>query len=737
MICKIMEQHTDTIKNRETQDRYFADMCEKYLLGTHLSGDDTSADITGQTIIALRYILQRFDQKIPRVSRCGSIQEVFDRMLEPAGILYEQFEASAVYKSRGNDCILAYTEDGLAVVILPALFGRRVYIPSQDKYERFSKKVKLKGHAYRINRPIPAENFSLGSFTGYVLNLISIRDWLLIGAVSLCISLLGVAIPEINRLVLGTYVRMPLQSVRTLLLIACAEMAVVFVFRSFFRFAKEITLSSIRLRNEIKVESAFMARILLLPMQYFRQNSSGKISSNIFFSKKLSNIVTGAIVGTSVTALFSLIYVGEISAFSGRLLAVTLLVSAVKLIAVVLTNKAEVKNRRKLTENDSMLRDYNYSTFKGIQKLKTSGAENRAYVRWALLFYTKMQLMFDPPVIVKLKSVLRVSLSAAGTILLLLAASMSELSAAEYIAFVSVYELFDLVIEQIADISEKIAAATPYVERLKPILDASCQHANAQSDYVYSLSGSVHFDRVSMRYEENEGFQLDDISLRIRSGEKVAIVGPSGCGKSSLLSLITGLNTPSSGEVFIDGKAIRRMDQHSLCRQIGSVSQFSRLFPGTIRFNISIGNEALTDEEIWKALDDAAIGDVVRKFPLGLDTEISESQSGGFAGGQRQRLLLARSFASHHRIILLDEATSALDNATQQKVLSSVFALDATVIMVAHRLSTIRQCSRIFVMDQGRIVEEGNYEALMAKKGHFFALVEKQLAENGRTKRGG
>ena len=217
------------------------------------------------------------------------------------------------------------------------------------------------------------------------------------------------------------------------------------------------------------------------------------------------------------------------------------------------------------------------------------------------------------------------------------------------------------------------------------------------------------------------------------TGEKIAIVGKSGSGKSSLVNLLTGLNTPDSGEIYIDGKPLSHINQRSLCRQIGSVSQFSRLFPATVRFNVSLGDDNISDEEIWEALENAAIADTIRSYPLGLDTEISEGTGCGLSKGQQQRILLARSFAGGRRIILLDEATSALDNPTQKKVLDSIYEMNATVIMVAHRLSTVTRCSRIYVMEDGKITEEGTYEELLANHGPFYALVKKQLEGTGFT----
>jgi ABC-type bacteriocin/lantibiotic exporter with double-glycine peptidase domain len=210
----------------------------------------------------------------------------------------------------------------------------------------------------------------------------------------------------------------------------------------------------------------------------------------------------------------------------------------------------------------------------------------------------------------------------------------------------------------------------------------------------------------------------------------VAIVGESGCGKSTLLKLLIGMEKPDSGTVFFDDKPLSDLNQKSLRRCIGSVFQFSRVFPGTIADNVSFGSGGLaTEKEIWEALDAAVIGDHIRSLPLQLDTEVSESVSSGFSGGQRQRLLLARAFLRKPRVLILDEATSALDNVTQKTVLENIRSMHATVVMVAHRLSTVKEFDRIIMMDKGCIIEEGTYEELMERNGSFANLVRKQLTK--------
>lgn len=218
---------------------------------------------------------------------------------------------------------------------------------------------------------------------------------------------------------------------------------------------------------------------------------------------------------------------------------------------------------------------------------------------------------------------------------------------------------------------------------------------------------------------------IDDLTLKIRPGQYVAIVGRTGCGKSTLMRLMLGFETPQKGAIYYDGQDMQTLELKSLRRSIGAVMQDGKLFQGDIFSNITISAPWLTMDDAWEAAEMAGIADDIRRMPMGMHTLISEG-SGGISGGQRQRLMIARAVAAKPRILMFDEATSALDNLTQKQVSESLDCLKCTRIVIAHRLSTIRRCDRILVLDRGRIVEDGSYGELIAAGGLFAALVERQ-----------
>ena len=276
----------------------------------------------------------------------------------------------------------------------------------------------------------------------------------------------------------------------------------------------------------------------------------------------------------------------------------------------------------------------------------------------------------------------------------------------------------------LAGIALTVAQIKPILEIVKPFFDTVPEIAE-EKQVLTRLSGGIELNNVSFRYNENMPLVVDDLSLKIRPGQYVAIVGKTGCGKSTLMRLLLGFEKPQKGAIYYDGRDIERIDLKSLRRRIGVVIQNGKLFQGDIYSNIVISAPWLTVKDAWEAAELAGIADDIRKMPMGMNTLISEG-SGGISGGQRQRLMIARAIAPKPKILMFDEATSALDNLTQKKVSESLDSLKCTRIVIAHRLSTIKQCDRILVLDRGKIVEDGSYNSLIEKGGYFAELVARQ-----------
>ena len=295
---------------------------------------------------------------------------------------------------------------------------------------------------------------------------------------------------------------------------------------------------------------------------------------------------------------------------------------------------------------------------------------------------------------------------------------------AQFLAFQAAFTAFNGTLNGFIPLVGQYFAIQPQIENFRPILEEVPESVGDKPD-AGILSGTIEVSNLSFGYVEGTEV-LHNINLKIFAGENVAIVGMSGCGKSTLVRLLLGFEIPKSGAIYYDGQDLSELNLPSVRSQLGVVLQNGQLMKGDIFTNI-IGTNSLTQEDAWQAAEAAGIAEDIYMMPMGMQTVISEGSS-NISGGQRQRILIARALVTKPSILIFDEATSALDNRTQAIVTKSLDNLKATRIIVAHRLSTIRNCDRIIVMDAGRIVETGGFDELVAKGGLFAHLVKRQMS---------
>lgn len=370
-----------------------------------------------------------------------------------------------------------------------------------------------------------------------------------------------------------------------------------------------------------------------------------------------------------------------------------------------------------------------YSVINGMEKTKLTGSEKRLFSRWLNLYSNSMEITYNPPRFLKLNSVISKTIMLFSTIIIYYIAAKNHISPSSYFAFSVAY---GAIVGSFSALSGNAAFVTakirPILDMAKPFLETEPEISEGK-EIVTNLSGSVKLNHVSFKYSDDTPLVLDDFSMTVNKGEYVAIVGKTGCGKSTLMRLLLGFEKPDKGSIFYDRKDINNLDLVSLRRKIGTVMQSAQLFQGDIYSNIVLCAPYLNMNQAWDAAQKAGIADDIRSMPMGMHTYISEG-GGGFSGGQKQRLIIARAIAPNPSLLLFDEATSALDNKTQKIVSESLDGMGCTRIVIAHRLSTIRHCDRILVMDGGKIAEEGTYDELIRKKGLFAELVEHQMLEN-------
>ena len=379
----------------------------------------------------------------------------------------------------------------------------------------------------------------------------------------------------------------------------------------------------------------------------------------------------------------------------------------------------------RLVKANAQLSGTVFALFSGIQKIKLAGAESRAFHRWSDSYQEKAKAQFAPPMYMIVLGALMPVVSILGSIIIY-AAGASKLTLSDYMAFNAAYGMTASAIMGFSSLAGQLAGVGPTLELARPLLETEPE-ITGEREAIHELTGRIDISNLFFRYTEEGPWVIDGLDLSIEPGSYVAIVGTTGCGKSTLLRLLLGFETPQVGSVFYDGKDISRVDIRSLRRRIGTELQDGRLFQSSIFGNIVITSSDKSLDAAWAAAETAQIADDIRAMPMGMHTDLSGS---GVSGGQRQRILIARAICPKPRILIFDEATSALDNVTQAKVSEALDKMDCTRIVVAHRLSTIRNCDRIIVLDRGKIIEDGSYGALLEKNGFFAGLVARQRPES-------
>ncbi|MFK4144691.1 NHLP bacteriocin export ABC transporter permease/ATPase subunit [Streptomyces sp. NPDC004065] len=536
---------------------------------------------------------------------------------------------------------------------------------------------------------------------------------------------LGALVPVATGKVLGQYVPSARQGP---IAQVCLAVMVSSVVAAAFMLLENLTVLRLEGRIEATLQPAVWDRLLRLPTKFFTERSTGELASAAMGISAVRRLLAGVgpVVAQSVTVgAMNLALLFWYSA-SMALVAIGMLV----VIAAVFLGLGlwQVRWQRRLVVLTNKLNNQAFQTLRGLPKLRVAAAENYAYAAWAERFARSRELQRRVGRIKNLTTVLgAVYLPVCTLVMFMLLAgpARGSMSAAAFLTFSTSVTMLLTSVTQLTGAFVSAVAALPLFEEIRPVLDAAPE-VRSGSTRPGPLSGAIEARRLSFRYGDDGPLVLDDVSFRVRPGEFVAIVGPSGCGKSTLLRLLIGFDRPLSGSVLYDGQDLAALDQSAVRRQCGVVLQHAQPFTGSI-LDVIRGTEPCTPEEAMAAAEMAGLAEDIRRMPMGLHTIVS----GGHAvsGGQRQRLMIAQALVRRPRILFLDEATSALDNDTQRTVIESTRKLNATRVVIAHRLSTVLDADRVIVMEEGRIAQQGPPAELLADTGgRLHELVRRQLA---------
>jgi len=628
------------------------------------------------------------------------------------------------------------TREGLQpIAVLSDGPGRfRAVDPSTDRSFRVGRPEAegIAAEGVMLYPPFPARVQSVAGALRHVAGTVT-RDARSVLLMSVFGSLVGLATPVLTGHLLATVI--PRSDV-PMWITGLAALFLLALGAAVFQVVQAFALIRIEGRLDERLQSALWSRVLSLPAGFFRRYAAGDLADRLGSLAAIRSMLSEAGVQSIVGGLFSLSSFALLLYYSLPLaaLAGALLLTLVALSLFV--SRLQMRQYREALNTRGVIDGMIFQMIAGIAKLRVANAEPYALARWAGLFarerratlrarhWAAVQLAFNNLFMPLASAVLL-------AVIWMFLISGEESSSFGLAAFLVAFSAFGQLaggVTGLTGAATSVIAVIPLFERVKPLLEPEPETAGDHTD-PGDLTGDIELRDVRFRYLPDGEDVLKGVSLRIRAGDYVAIVGPSGSGKSTIYRLLFGFERPDSGAVLFDGHDLLNLNLEAVRRHLGVVLQDGQVTADSILNNI-VGGARLSTDEVWEALRAAGLKDDIRAMPMGLQTTVQEGGS-GLSGGQRQRLLIARALARKPRILLFDEATSALDNRTQSVVQASIGKLGITRIVIAHRLSTVRNVDRIYVLDQGRIVESGRYDELIARGGAFAELAKRQLADHG------
>ncbi|MFQ3614391.1 MAG: NHLP bacteriocin export ABC transporter permease/ATPase subunit, partial [Cyanobacteriota bacterium] len=545
-------------------------------------------------------------------------------------------------------------------------------------------------------------------------------------------TLLGMLTPQATAILMDTAIP---DSNRSLLLQLGMGLLAAALGSAIFELSQGILVTRLETGTENDMQTGLWDRLLTLPTAFFRRYSIGDLVGRVSAVQQIRQQIGATTMRSILSSIFALLNLALLFTYSVTLTWVALGVALVSILVTTASGILLLRQNQPLLELSGELNGLMVQLIDGVSKLRVAGAEQRAFAHWAKGYQEQVRRTVNIQLIEGAVQTVNQLIPTVTSVLLfwfavgLIQRAQAQggvgLTAGTFLAFNSAFGTF---MGGMTDLSNTITTSLDVVQlwrRAKVILEEKPEVDPSKAD-PGRLSGGILLDHITFRYREDGPLTLEDLTVRADPGEFIALVGPSGSGKSTVFRLLLGFDMPLSGTVYFDGQDLAGLDVAAVRKQIGVVLQNSRIMSGSIFDNIAAG-ALVTLDEAWEAARMAGFAEDVESMPMGMHTVISEG-GGNLSGGQRQRLIIARALVLRPKILLFDEATSALDNRTQAIVSASVDRLRATRIVIAHRLSTIRNADRIYVIEAGRVVQQGSFDKLSKEPGLFAELMARQTA---------
>lgn len=660
-------------------------------------------------------------------ARCGKDPEITDIARISHFICRRVVLESEWYK---EDCGGFIGMIGKEVVACIPLKGGKYHIfrTSDNKVGELSPDVAntISPQVYSIGRTLPIKPLEKKDIFAFCRKSIKAADIVPVAVLALVTSLIGILLPTLNQTIYDDYI--PLGNVGHLVQI-CVVMLSFMVGNMLFSIVKNLFdfRATSRVANDL--QNAAYHRLFHLPESFFRNYDSADLANRVASIGAVASSYTNAYVITAISSLFSIVYFIRMCTYSWKLSLIALAMYLIYTLLIVWLTSLSREGEAKIAEADADASSRLYQLLNGVDKIRMAGVEGRALLTYIKPYARQQSEEIRVNRIISVKEALSGVINSIFSMVLYLVIVKSKikLSVGSFVALTTAFGSFCSSLQSLVTELLELYQEKELVKRFHPIFETVPEDDN-DKEILSEMKGEIELEHIKFAYDQGGKNVINDLSLSIKPGEYLGIVGTSGCGKSTLLKILLGFETPQEGMVTVDGKDLKSLDKGAYRRQLGVVLQNGKLISGSIYENITITAPHVDMSRVNKVIDQVGLRDDINQMPMGLHTVLSEN-SNTISGGQQQRILIARAIVGSPRILIFDEATSALDNLTQAAVSSSLDKMNVTRIVVAHRLSTIKNCDRILVLDKGNIAEEGNYEDLMQKKGLFYALASRQIAE--------
>lgn len=487
----------------------------------------------------------------------------------------------------------------------------------------------------------------------------------------------------------------------------------------------------------------YYRHVIELPMNFFGTRKVGEIISRFNDAGKVRDAISGATLTIMIDTIMAVAGAIILYLQNAKLFGITVIIVVLYGIIVACFHRWYEKLNRKQMEDNAQLTSYMVESLNGIQTVKAYNAERKAKRETEIKFVRLLRSIFDLTWVSNLQSSLKIFVELVGGIVILWVGGVSvingDMTIGALITFNSLLAYFLEPIKNLINLQPQMQTAVVAADRLGEILDLEAEKTEAEYRKLAptSLAGDIEIKNLNFRYGTRK-LVLEDINLRIEKGQKIAFVGESGSGKTTLSKLLLHLYATETGDILINGNNIEDIQLETLRERIAYIPQETFLFSGSIFENLTLGLDEATMDDIIEASKMAQAHDFINELPLRYETRLEENGT-NLSGGQRQRLAIARAMLKKPDILILDEATSNLDAITERALDRTIheFAKDMTTIFIAHRLSTIKNCDKIYVMDKGKIVEQGTHRELIALGGKYAYLVKQQSLEENTVMEGG